>query len=148
VAVSSLSHLHLNVCLKKVLISRYQASLPDELDLRPGMKLKVLRLYDDAWGTAQVVSGGMEGERTEGSFPIVSHSFSLPSCQATPLHRSHSHLLDTPSILIYTFLLLTSLHFHPHLPSECWDKADNQVCVSEGSSFGTPSAGSSEGSAH
>lgn len=49
----------------------YQASLPDELDLRPGMKLKVLRLYDDAWGTAQIVSGGMEGERTEGSFPIV-----------------------------------------------------------------------------
>jgi hypothetical protein len=61
-----------NVCLKKEeLINRYQASLPDELDLRPGMKLKVLRLYDDAWGTAQVVSGGMEGERTEGSFPIV-----------------------------------------------------------------------------
>jgi hypothetical protein len=91
----------------KELINRYQASLPDELDLRPGMKLKVLRLYDDAWGTAQVVSGGMEGERTEGSFPIVRLPF---------------------RILGY--------------------KADDQVCVSEGSSFGTPSAGSSEGSAH
>jgi hypothetical protein len=97
-----------NVCLKKVLISRYQASLPDELDLRPGMKLKVLRLYDDAWGTAQVVSGGMEGERTEGSFPIV------------------------------RFLFQISMGY----------EADDQVCVSEGSSFGTPSAGSSEGSAH
>lgn len=56
---------------RTVLMYSYQASLPDELDLRPGMKLKVLRLYDDAWGTAQIVSGGMEGERTEGSFPIV-----------------------------------------------------------------------------
>jgi hypothetical protein len=54
------------------LMNRYQASLPDELDLRPGMKLKVLRLYDDAWGTAQIVSGAQEGERLEGSFPIVS----------------------------------------------------------------------------
>jgi hypothetical protein len=53
-------------------MNRYQASLPDELDLRPGMKLKVLRLYDDAWGTAQIVSGAQEGERLEGSFPIVS----------------------------------------------------------------------------
>jgi len=71
------------------------------------MKLRVLRLYDDAWGTAQVVSGGMEGERTEGSFPIV---------------RLSVYLIG--------------------------NRADIQVCVSEGSSFGTPSAGSSEGSAH
>ncbi|ORY26810.1 hypothetical protein BCR39DRAFT_448703, partial [Naematelia encephala] len=53
----------------------YQASLPDELDLRPGMKLKVLRLYDDAWGTAQVVSALSSGEGSEvgkqGAFPIV-----------------------------------------------------------------------------
>jgi len=41
------------------------------------MKLKVLRLYDDAWGTAQIVSGGMEGERTEGSFPIVRLPFQI-----------------------------------------------------------------------
>jgi hypothetical protein len=41
------------------------------------MKLKVLRLYDDAWGTAQVVSGGLEGERTEGSFPIVRLPFRI-----------------------------------------------------------------------
>jgi hypothetical protein len=62
-----------------MLINRYQASLPDELDLRPGMKLRVLRLYDDAWGTAQIVSGAMEGERTEGSFPIVRiHTSSFP----------------------------------------------------------------------
>jgi len=76
-------------------MGRYQASLPDELDLRPGMKLKVLRLYDDAWGTAQVVSGGMEGERTEGSFPIVSYLLPL-LLHVEPLHftalRSHSPL--------------------------------------------------------
>lgn len=55
---------------------RYQASLPDELDLRPGMKLRVLRLYDDAWGTAQVISGG-EGSEVgkQGAFPIVSHFY-------------------------------------------------------------------------
>lgn len=67
------------VHMMKKLIDRYQASLPDELDLRPGMKLKVLRLYDDAWGTAQIVSGAMGGERTEGSFPIVRiHLSSFP----------------------------------------------------------------------
>ena len=54
------------------LMNRYQAALPDELDLRPGMKLRVLRLYDDAWGTARIVSGAQDGDRTEGSFPIVS----------------------------------------------------------------------------
>ena len=55
-------------------VRRYQASLPDELDLRPGMKLRVLRLYDDAWGTAQVVSGQGEGSEIgkQGAFPIVS----------------------------------------------------------------------------
>ena len=53
------------------LMNRYQAALPDELDLRPGMKLSVLRLYDDAWGTARIVSGAQDGDRTEGSFPIV-----------------------------------------------------------------------------
>jgi hypothetical protein len=53
-------------------MDRYQASLPDELDLRPGMKLKVLRLYDDAWGTAVITSGGEEGENgKQGAFPIV-----------------------------------------------------------------------------
>ena len=62
---------------------RYQAALPDELDLRPGMKLRVLRLYDDAWGTAQVLSGGETGEvGKQGAFPIVcrlQHSSSVYS---------------------------------------------------------------------
>ena len=53
--------------------SSYQSALPDELDLRPGMKIRVLRLYDDAWGTAQVISGGEPGEAGKtGAFPIVS----------------------------------------------------------------------------
>ncbi|WRT70939.1 uncharacterized protein IL334_007938 [Kwoniella shivajii] len=54
----------------------YQASLPDELDLRPGMRLRVVRLFDDAWGTAEVISastttgeGSMLGK--QGAFPIV-----------------------------------------------------------------------------
>lgn len=51
---------------------RYQATLPDELDLRPGMKIRVLRLYDDAWGTGEVVSGGEAHETgKQGAFPIV-----------------------------------------------------------------------------
>ena len=56
--------------------TRYVATLPDELDLRPGMKIKVLRLYDDAWGTGQVASGGEPGEQgKQGAFPIVSAVF-------------------------------------------------------------------------
>jgi hypothetical protein len=47
----------------------YQATLPDELDLRPGMKLKVLRLYDDAWGTGVIVGGEDDGK--QGAFPVV-----------------------------------------------------------------------------
>ena len=75
---------------------RYQATLPDELDLRPGMKLKVLRLYDDAWGTAQVTAG-TEGSEVgkQGAFPIVSwiSSFMIPMawfyrCTVAPIHRS------------------------------------------------------------
>ncbi|GFZ51123.1 hypothetical protein JCM24511_08881 [Saitozyma sp. JCM 24511] len=49
----------------------YQAALPDELDLRPGMRLRVLRLYDDAWGTAQVVGGEAAEMGRQGAFPIV-----------------------------------------------------------------------------
>ncbi|WWD20911.1 hypothetical protein CI109_105389 [Kwoniella shandongensis] len=50
----------------------YQASLPDELDLRPGMKLRVVRLYDDAWGTAEVINGPEHHEiGKQGAFPIV-----------------------------------------------------------------------------
>ena len=30
-------------------LPRYSAALPDELSLSPGMKLVVLRIYDDAW---------------------------------------------------------------------------------------------------
>lgn len=58
------------------LIGRYSASLPDELDLRPGMKLRVLRLYDDAWGTGQILSGADADEiGKQGAFPIVSLFF-------------------------------------------------------------------------
>jgi hypothetical protein len=53
-------------------LRRYQAALPDELDLRPGMRLRVLRLYDDAWGTAQVIGGGAAEMGRQGAFPIVS----------------------------------------------------------------------------
>ncbi|WVQ95432.1 hypothetical protein IAU59_002529 [Kwoniella sp. CBS 9459] len=53
----------------------YTATLPDELDLRPGMRLRVVRLYDDAWGTAEVISssGGSQGSPLgkNGAFPIV-----------------------------------------------------------------------------
>jgi hypothetical protein len=62
------------------------------------MKLKVLRLYDDAWGTAQVISGGEAGETgRQGAFPIVS-----PVQQVSTLADKRG-----------------------------------QVCVSEGSSFGS-----------
>jgi hypothetical protein len=54
------------------LTGRYRATLPDELDLRPGMKIRVLRLYDDAWGTGEVISGGEASETgKQGAFPIV-----------------------------------------------------------------------------
>ncbi|RXK37045.1 hypothetical protein M231_05704 [Tremella mesenterica] len=46
----------------------YEAVLPDELDLRSGMRIHVLRLYDDAWGTGKVVFGG---DSRIGVFPIV-----------------------------------------------------------------------------
>jgi hypothetical protein len=98
------------------LMGRYQASLPDELDLRPGMKLKVLRLYDDAWGTAQVVSGGLEGERTEGSFPIVRILFSppvpAPSLQASLFQSTpiYSYLPHCFYCLNYSHLVSISLH--------------------------------------
>ncbi|KAL7422756.1 hypothetical protein Q5752_002049 [Cryptotrichosporon argae] len=49
----------------------YTAALPDELSLRPGMRLRVLRLYDDAWGTAQVVAGEPDELGKTGAFPIV-----------------------------------------------------------------------------
>lgn len=49
---------------------RYQAKLPDELDLSPGMKIRVLRLYDDSWGTGQVVNDDGEVGK-QGAFPIV-----------------------------------------------------------------------------
>ena len=40
------------------------------------MKLKVLRLYDDAWGTAVIASGGSDNENgKQGAFPIVSFWF-------------------------------------------------------------------------
>ncbi|OCF45612.1 hypothetical protein I317_00514 [Kwoniella heveanensis CBS 569] len=53
----------------------YTATLPDELDLRPGMRLRVVRLYDDAWGTAEVISGASSSQGSplgkNGAFPIV-----------------------------------------------------------------------------
>lgn len=77
----------------KLTLGRYQAALPDELDLRPGMKLKVLRLYDDAWGTAVIASGGSFSENgRQGAFPIVSDPhypmFHLPVVSPLPLSYS------------------------------------------------------------
>lgn len=70
---------------------RYQASLPDEIDLRPGMKLRVVRLYDDAWGTAEVINGPEHhGIGKQGAFPIV-------SCEVEPRlcfrHKEGSSLI-------------------------------------------------------
>lgn len=48
----------------------YQATLPDELELKPGMKLRVLRLYDDSWGTGVITEGEEVGR--QGAFPVVS----------------------------------------------------------------------------
>ncbi|WVR08805.1 hypothetical protein IAU60_005863 [Kwoniella sp. DSM 27419] len=75
----------------------YQATLPDELDLHPGMRLRVQRLYDDAWGTAEVISGvgGSSGASEQGSavgksgaFPIVcvSEGSSLGSATSSDSH--------------------------------------------------------------
>ncbi|KAL7410674.1 hypothetical protein BDY24DRAFT_171696 [Mrakia frigida] len=47
----------------------YSSTLPDELDLRPGMKLRIVRLYDDAWATGELVSGPLSGR--QGAFPLV-----------------------------------------------------------------------------
>ncbi|KAK6906489.1 hypothetical protein I203_100474 [Kwoniella mangroviensis CBS 8507] len=52
----------------------YAATLPDELELKPGMKLRVVRLFDDAWGTAEVIAGANDGGSPlgkQGAFPIV-----------------------------------------------------------------------------
>lgn len=51
------------------------------------MKLKVLRLYDDAWGTAVIASGGSDNENgKQGAFPIV--SFWFPFWYMAVLHSS------------------------------------------------------------
>lgn len=51
---------------------RYQASLPDELSLTPGQQLRIVRLYDDAWGTAEIVSGGDPADvGRRGACPLV-----------------------------------------------------------------------------
>lgn len=48
----------------------YAAQMPDELTLAPGMRLKVVDLFDDGWGTAvEVASNGSQGRR--GQFPTV-----------------------------------------------------------------------------
>ncbi|KAK8850747.1 hypothetical protein IAR55_004667 [Kwoniella newhampshirensis] len=70
----------------------YQASLPDELELRPGMKLRVVRLYDDAWGTAEVISGPEHYEiGKQGAFPIVcvSEGSSFGSTSSNSTDSSH-----------------------------------------------------------
>ncbi|WWC64969.1 uncharacterized protein I303_107583 [Kwoniella dejecticola CBS 10117] len=75
----------------------YTATLPDELDLRPGMKLRVVRLFDDAWGTAEVIStngnGTEEGSKVgkQGAFPIVcvSEGSSLGSSNSHSSNSSH-----------------------------------------------------------
>lgn len=63
-----------HICRRAGLTYSYTATLPDELDLRPGMRLRVVRLYDDAWGTGQVISspeGGAADIGRQGAFPIV-----------------------------------------------------------------------------
>nr|XP_019007710.1 uncharacterized protein I206_07344 [Kwoniella pini CBS 10737]OCF46491.1 hypothetical protein I206_07344 [Kwoniella pini CBS 10737] len=72
----------------------YTATLPDELDLRPGMKLRVVRLFDDAWGTAEVISTNSdEGSKIgkQGAFPIVcvSEGSSLGSSNSHSSNSSH-----------------------------------------------------------
>lgn len=48
----------------------YSAALPDELSLRPGQKLTVLRIYDDGWGTGQLIESDNSRGR-QGAFPLV-----------------------------------------------------------------------------
>ena len=71
------------------------------------MKLRVLRLYDDAWGTAVIASGGNGSENgKQGAFPIVSHR---PSCRASYSSYS-SPLLFLPILqpLLPDFTLFTA----------------------------------------
>lgn len=35
------------------------------------MKIQILRIYDDAWGTGQVVEGDDESRGRQGAFPLV-----------------------------------------------------------------------------
>jgi len=53
----------------------YSSTLPDELDLRPGMKVRVVRLYDDAWATGELVSGPQLGRQGSSHFLLL---FLLP----------------------------------------------------------------------
>lgn len=50
---------------------RYNASLPDELTLRPGMQLEVLELFDDGWGRGKVLAGDASQAGRVGQFPTV-----------------------------------------------------------------------------
>ncbi|GHJ85545.1 hypothetical protein NliqN6_1947 [Naganishia liquefaciens] len=51
----------------------YTAAMADEITLYPGMRLKVLRIYDDAWATGQVVDSAADSslKGKEGAFPLV-----------------------------------------------------------------------------
>ncbi|KAJ9109134.1 hypothetical protein QFC21_000462 [Naganishia friedmannii] len=51
----------------------YTAALADELTLVPGMRLVVLRIYDDAWVTGQILDCAADPTQNgkEGAFPVV-----------------------------------------------------------------------------
>lgn len=96
-----------------MIVPRYQAALPDELDLRPGMKLKVLRLYDDAWGTAVIASGGDGDDGKQGAFPIVSHRFRYITALTIPT-------LLRPSQTRTECVMLNRLHRSAYPKDRLW----------------------------
>jgi hypothetical protein len=55
----------------------YSSTLADELSLRPGMRVRVLQMYDDGWATGEMVDGmesGRQGSRSP-SLVVVLRSF-------------------------------------------------------------------------
>lgn len=54
----------------------YQSSLPDELDLRPGQRVRIARLFDDAWGFGEFVDGPQSGRQGQ-NLPLSQFRFVL-----------------------------------------------------------------------
>ncbi len=63
---------------------RYSAALPDELTLRPGMKLTVLRIYDDGWATGIVIEGEDHERGKQGAYPTVCVTVDRTSTSPNP----------------------------------------------------------------